>query len=235
MKSIDHGILLKKINYSETSLILHFFTLEKGFQAYLFQGGKKKKGNILQPLSIVEINAYQRPDSELGKISSISPDFIPQSIPYHPLKSGLAFFMTEVLEQALRSSDEDPRMYNMINQEIQWLDDTEAITNYPIWFLLMLADQLGFAIQRLDKDGRIFDLQAGTISNQTPDGHAFENDEAVIVLRDLLTLTKSELLSNSIHKIHRQQIVEHLINYYRWHIEGFKHPKSLHVMQTIFN
>ncbi len=235
MKSIDHGILLKKINYSETSLILHFFTLEKGFQAYLFQGGKKKKGNILQPLSIVEINAYQRPDSELGKISSISPDFIPQSIPYHPLKSGLAFFITEVLEQALRSSDEDPRMYNMINQEIQWLDDTDAITNYPIWFLLRLADQLGFAIQRLDKDGRIFDLEAGTISNQTPDSHAFENDDAVIELRDLLSFTKTELLSHSIHKIHRQQIVEHLISYYRWHIEGFKHPKSLHVMQTIFN
>jgi DNA repair protein RecO (recombination protein O) len=235
MKSIDHGILLKKINYSETSLILHFFTLEKGFQAYLFQGGKKKKGNILQPLSIVEINAYQRPDSELGKISSISPDFIPQSIPYHPLKSGLAFFMTEVLEQALRSSDEDARMYNMIDQEIQWLDDTDAITNYPIWFLLRLADQLGFAIQKLEKDGRIFDLQAGTISNQTPDGHAFENDDAVIELRDLLSYTKTELLAQSIHKIHRQQIVEHLISYYRWHIEGFKHPKSLHVMQTIFN
>lgn len=235
MKSIDHGILLKKINYSETSLVLHFFTLEKGFQAYLFQGGKKKKGNILQPLSIVEISAYQRLESDLGKISSIAPDFIPQSIPYHPLKSGLAFFMTEVLEQALRSSDEDPLMFNMINQEIQWLDDSDAITNYPIWFLLKLADQLGFGIQRLEKDGRIFDLQAGTISNQTPDGHAFENDETVIELRNILSFNKTEFLAQPIHKIHRQRIIEQLISYFRWHIEGFKPPKSLHVMQTIFN
>ena len=235
MKSVDHGILLKKINYSETSLILHFFTLEKGFQAYLFQGGKKKKGNILQPLSIAEISTYQRPESDLGKISSIAPDFIPQSIPYHPLKSGLAFFMTEILEQALRSSDEDKPMFNMITQEIHWLDDSDAITNYPIWFSLKLAEQLGFGIQEMQKDGRVFDLQAGTISNQTPDGHAFENDEAVIVLRGLLKMGKSQMLGEHIHKTIRMKIIDHLISYYRWHIEGFKPPKSLQVMKTIFD
>lgn len=235
MKSIDHGILLKKINYSETSLILHFFTLEKGFQAYLFQGGKKKKGNLLQPLSIIEINAYQRPDSDLGKISSIASDFIPQSIPFNPLKSGLAFFMTEVLEKALRSSDEDQRMFAFLKQEIHWLDDSDAITNYPIWFLLKLAEVLGFGIQRIGEDGRIFDLQAGIISNQTPEGQAFENDEAVIQLRNLLPLERADLLAHHIHKTYRMQIIGHLINYYRWHIEGFKPPKSLEIMQTIFD
>lgn len=234
MKSIDHGILLKKINYSETSLILHFFTLEKGFQAYLFQGGKKKKGNVLQALSIIEINAYQRPDSDLGKISTIAPDFVPQSIPFDPLKSGLAFFMTEVLEQALRSSDEDQKMYEFLQQEIHWLDDSEAITNYPIWFMLKLADQLGFGIQQVGVDGKIFDLQAGIISNQTPEGHAYENDAAVNELRTLIQLKKEEVLALHIHKVHRKQIVEHLISYFRWHIEGFKPPKSLQVMQTIF-
>lgn len=235
MKSIDHGILLKKINYSETSLILHFFTLEKGFQAYLFQGGKKKKGNILQPLAIVEINAYQRPDSDLAKISSISPDFVPQSIPYDPLKSGIAFFVTEVLEQSLRSSDEDEQMYRILEQEIHWLDDSSTLTNYPIWFMLKVAEQLGFGIQRIGDDGKIFDLQDGVISNQTPSSHAFENDPSVNELRDLLNLSKAELLAQNVHKTHRIQVLNHLISYYRWHVVGFKTPKSLQVMQTIFD
>lgn len=235
MKSIDHGILLKKINYSETSLILHFFTLEKGFQAYLFQGGKRKKGNILQPLAMVEINAYQRPDSDLGKISSISPDFVPQSIPYDPLKSGIAFFMTEVLEQALRSSENDQQMFELVKQEVHWLDDSTSVTNYPIWFLLRIADQLGFGIQRIQDDGEIFDLQDGVISNQSPSSHAFENDTSVKELRELLGLDKTTLLAKSIHKTNRTQIINHLISYFRWHVEGFKPPKSMHVMQTILS
>lgn len=234
MKSIDHGILLKKISYSETSLILHFFTLENGFQAYLFQGGKKKKGNMLQPLSIMEIAAYRRPESELGKITAIAADFIPQTIPYDPLKSGLAFFMTEVIEQTLRSSDRDQRMFAFLSQEIQWLDDSDVITNYPIWFLLKMAEKIGFGLQGDDREARIFDLQAGVISNQTPEGHAFEEDDSVVELSRLLHTDKTNFLAQHIHKTHRTRIIGHLISYYRWHIAGFKPPKSLEVMQAIF-
>lgn len=80
MHEIQSGILLKRFNYSETSLILHFFTLEDGFQAYIFRGGKKKKGNILQPLSLVEITSYHRKGDELKKITEVNPLFVPQNI-----------------------------------------------------------------------------------------------------------------------------------------------------------
>ena len=234
MKGVQSGILLKKLNYSETSLILHFFTLEDGFQAYIFQGGKKKKGNILQALSIVEITAYRRDDSDLGKITEINSLFVPQSIPYHPLKSGLAFFMTEVLSQVLQKSDKDPDMFSFLEHEIKWIDDSDELTNYPIWFLLKLADEIGIGINVVDPKGLIFDLQDGVIANQTPSSHLYVNDEVVPILVELLQSEKTELLANHIHKTHRKLIVDHLINYFRMHINGFKTPKSLKVMQTIF-
>src|SRR5690554_6764102 len=159
MKGIQHGVLLRKLNYSETSLILNFFTLEDGFQAYIFQGGKKKKGNILHALSLVEITAYRREDSELGKITEINSTYIPQNLPYHPLKSGLAFFITEVLAQVLRSSDQDEAMFKFLEHEIQWIDNSDEFTNYPIWFLLKLADKTGIGINVSDPHGLIFDLQ----------------------------------------------------------------------------
>lgn len=234
MKGIQHGILLRKLNYSETSLILNFFTLEDGFQAYIFQGGKKKKGNILQALSLVEITAYRREDSELGKITEINSTFVPQSIPYHPLKSGLAFFITEVLAQVLKSSDKDPEMFAFLEHEIKWLDSSDEYTNYPIWFLLKLADQVGIGINVSDSNGSIFDFQDGIIANQTPSSHLFVNDEVVPILIELLKSEKNDLLAMHIHKTHRKQITEHLINYFKLHINGFKIPKSLSVMQMIF-
>ncbi|RFC54124.1 DNA repair protein RecO [Brumimicrobium aurantiacum] len=234
MKSIQHGVLLRKLNYSETSLILNFFTLENGFQAYIFQGGKKKKGNMLQALSLVEITAYRREDSELGKITEINSLYNPQSIPYHPIKSGLAFFITEVLAQVLKSSDQDESMFAFLEHEIKWLDNSEEYTNYPLWFLLKLANQIGIGIHVADPNGAIFDLQDGVIANQTPSSHLFVNDETVALLIELLNSDKNEFLALSIHRLLRSQITDHLIDYFKLHINGFKTPKSMAVMQTIF-
>jgi DNA repair protein RecO (recombination protein O) len=76
MKKTDSGILLKRIPYSETSLVLTIFTLLEGKKSFLFQGAKKKKGNVLLPLSPIELTYFQRDDSQLAKIyetHSVSP------------------------------------------------------------------------------------------------------------------------------------------------------------------
>ena len=69
MKSTDKAILLNRINYSESSLIITYYTLNNGIQKFLFQGGKKKANNLF-PLSISEITYYNRPDSSLGKVTA---------------------------------------------------------------------------------------------------------------------------------------------------------------------
>lgn len=235
MKSVQTGILLKKLNYSETSLILHFYTLEEGFKPFLFQGGKKKKGNILHPLSIVEIESYQRPDSELGKISSISPQPVLQSIPVHPVKGGLAFFLTELIAQSLKSSDSDQRMYRFLIDEIKWLDNTDEITNYPIWFLIKFADLLGFSPHVLDEKPIYFDLEEGQLTRHKPRGHVFIEDNTIPVLEELLNKQKSDFMMYKIHKTNRKQLINNLVDFYKQHVSNFKTPKSLEVMQTVFN
>jgi len=235
MKSVQTGILLRKLNYSETSLILHFYTLEEGFKPFLFQGGKKKKGNILHPLSIVEIESYQRPDSELGKISSISPQPVLQSIPMHPVKGGLAFFLTELIAQCLKSSDSDQRMFRFLIEEIKWLDATKEITNYPIWFLLKFADLLGFSPHVLGEKPIYFDLEEGELTLYKPKGHVFIEDDTIPILVELLNQQKPEFMLYKIHKTIRKRLINNLIDYFKQHISNFKTPKSLEVMQTVFN
>jgi DNA repair protein RecO (recombination protein O) len=235
MRSVQIGILLKKLNYSETSLILHFYTLEEGFKPFLFQGGKKKKGNILHPLSIVEIESYQRPDSELGKISSISPQPVLQSIPIHPVKGGLAFFLTELIAQCLKSSDSDQRMFRFLIEEIKWLDNTSEVTNYPIWFLLKFAYLMGFSPHVLEEKPTYFDLQEGELTRFKPKGHVFIEDTTIPILEELLNKQKSEFMVHKMNKTTRKQLINNLIDYYKQHISNFKTPKSLEVMQTVFN
>lgn len=236
MKSILHGILLKKIDYSETSLILQFFTLENGVQSFIFQGAKRKnkKGNLLHPLAIVEITAFTRPDSEMSKMTEVNALSNNQAV-FHPLKNGILFFMTEVLSQALKSADSDPQLFQFIENEINWLNISNELTNYPLWFMLQLANWLGIGIRIENNDGPIFDLQEGTISARTPSNHLYVDDELIPILITLLNANKPTFLAFSIHKKTRRTLLSHLIDYFRLHIANFHTPKSLAVLQTLFD
>lgn len=233
MKKVLNGILLRKINYSETSLILHFYTLEKGFQAYIFKGAKKKKGNLLQALSHVEITSFRRRESSLGMITEVSPNYLMKSIPFHPIKSSVAFFMTEVLAQLLNESDQDEDMFHFLSREIEWLDSSHELANYPLWFLIGVSQRLGISINIIDEAGATFDLQEGTISNNTPKFPFFIRNETVPILVELLLSDRIEFLSKPIHRRERKEILDILLKYLHIHFPTFKPLKSLPIIEVV--
>lgn len=234
MKSKGHGILLQKINYSETSLILKLYTVEKGIQSYLFQGGKKKKGNILLPLSVVEYEYYQRQDSDLGKLTLIDPTFVFQEIPFDPVKSSMAFFIAEVLFKTLKSTDKEQELFSFLAGEIAFLDSTENYTNYLIWFSLELTKHLGFYPQQAAGDAKYFDLEEGEFLNYAPSGHIYVKDDSITLLNQLLNFEKDEFLIQKFSSEYRKAILQHLMSYYKYHIEGFKELKSLEIIEQVF-
>lgn len=235
MKTIHHGILLKRINYSESSLILSFFTKEHGAQSYLFQGGKKKKGNLLQPLTIVEISVFKRPDSELGKVAEISPLYVFNSIPFHPVKSGVAFFIAEVLSSCLKSHDEDPNIYQFIINEIQFIDQNDVKANYVSWFLITLSKYLGFQPICDEESPKILDITEGVFRTTTPLGNDYILHEGIAQLAQMTRIPKDEALQIAANKSERKNNLETLLAYFKYHVDGFQTPKSLSILQTVFD
>lgn len=204
-------------------------------QSYLFQGGKKKKGNSLQPLSIVEIEGYMRTDSDLGKISAVSLLQVHDSITFNPLKSGIAFFIAEILAQTLKSTEAESNLYHFLKKEIIWLNTHNSLGNYPIWFLLSFSSFLGFSPHVKNSECTYFDIEEGTLSAHAPGGHLYLKDETIPFIGKILTSSKEEALLLTLSKESRKQLTENLLNYYKHHVEGFKTPKSLEVLQTIFS
>lgn len=233
MKVIHHGILLRKQDYSETSLITTFYTLEKGVQTYIFQGGKKKKGNILHALGCVELEAYFRSDSELGKLTAVHSDFVLNSLPFHPLKTSIAFFLAELLHSCLKSSEPDKQLFYFLRQEIQWLDHSSEFTNYPIWLLTHLTHYLGCAPQNEWENPKYIDLQEGEFLKGAPEGFQYLGDASIPYWSELMKRDKNDALGMQIPSAVRKQLLENLVHYYSFHVSGYKTPKSLEVIRTI--
>ena len=118
MKSTDQAILLNRISYSETSLILTFYTLANGIQKFIFQGGKKKAHQLF-PLAISEITFYKRPDSDLGKLTVVESSRILNEVLFNPLKSSVAFFIAEVLQKCLKTEEAEDHLFLFLEEKIQ--------------------------------------------------------------------------------------------------------------------
>src|SRR5690606_29057900 len=80
------GIVLKATNYSESSVVAQVFTEKFGLQSYMVNGARKPKAKIgttlLQPLHLLDMVVYHRPNASLQRISEARQKPAFQTIPY---------------------------------------------------------------------------------------------------------------------------------------------------------
>lgn len=235
MKQKDIGIVLRKITYSENSLIATFFCQNSGLKSFIFQGGKKKKGNLLFPLSIVEFEFYSRPEAELGKITQVEPDFIPQTNAHHPIKSALLFFFAEILQQTIRQEEKDDGFFDFLSSEIRFFDKRPMQANYAIWFVLELTKWLGIVPSASSQNAAHMDAMNGKIVDVPENSERLAaSGKHIQLLSNMLFSTKTDALNTPSVIKTRKQAMDALMMYYKTHIDGFVYPKSLEVLAVIW-
>ena len=89
------GIVIKTINYSETSVIVKVFTDLSGLQTFMIKGARtsksKNKISLLQQLSIIEMVAYNKNTSTgIKLVKELKALYNYQSLPYDIYKSSIA-------------------------------------------------------------------------------------------------------------------------------------------------
>jgi len=235
MKTIDKAIVLSRLPYSETSLIVNLFTLESGLQTFLFQGAKKKKGLILFPLELVEITYYKRNDSSLMKLTEMESIAPLHHILDNPLKSSVAFFVSELILICLQDNHQDKKLFRFLSDEIQWLNMSEELSNYLIWFLAQVSRLEGFQPEIKHNPPRYFELQEGKFTNELPFLPAYLEEPWLHWLADSLEYSKQDFLSLSIPKEERVKLIDAWLEYYQFHVSGMRKMKSLEVIRTVFS
>ncbi len=74
------GIVLKTTRYSESSVIATIFTKKHGVLSFMLQGIRssknKQKGNILQPLNMLNLEIYLKEQRNLNRIKEYTTSYI---------------------------------------------------------------------------------------------------------------------------------------------------------------
>lgn len=233
MKQTEEGILLRRSNYSETSLLVTCLTYERGLQTYLFQGGKKKHGNILFPMAHLELTTFHRADSTLGKISAVELKSGGHEIVFDPVKSSIAFYMAELLLEIVKPAHEEKYLFRFLEEETQWISHSPHLANYPLWFTAELTKISGIQPAVESEKANVLDL-SGKLRDATNDYPGIYN-EALHWLSDAFTRDKHEFLALSIPRNERMICIQALLTYLKDHFAGMRELKSLKVIQELFN
>jgi DNA repair protein RecO (recombination protein O) len=234
MKGVEQGILIHRAPYSETSLLVTVLCKTQGMVTFLFQGGKKKHGNVLYPMAHIEFTYYKRHDSSLGKISQVNLATVARSIPFDPVKAGIAFFMAELVQQVIRSGHSENQLYQTILNEVNWLDASDEITNYPLWFMALFSIESGIMPSVEAQHPTVFDLLGGKLSTVRPLHVQYLEGEWIHWFEEMLQEDKLRFLSMNIPKQERLLCFDAWLEYYKAHLHGIRTLKSVEVIREVF-
>ncbi|MBL4887361.1 MAG: DNA repair protein RecO [Flavobacteriaceae bacterium] len=233
------AIVFSAIKYGEADLIVSCFTEESGIRSYLLKNilrskrGKLKRALFL-PLTQLEIVAFHKTNGTLGRIREAKVEFHYQSLHSDIIKLSLVLFLAEVLKKSIREEEENKPLYRFISQSFLWLDQHDNCANFHLLFLLKLTHYLGFYPNTVNEDAPFFNLEEGCFQNNDLDNTCVSG-ENIVLLKTFLGINFDTLEQTKLSKKTRLAFLDLLLSYYKLHLQGFKNPESLSVLNQLFN
>jgi DNA repair protein RecO (recombination protein O) len=136
------------------------------------------------------------------------------------------------MHYSIHEEEENEALFTYLETALLWLDAHDDMANFHLIFLLEATKYLGFYPDITDNDLPYFEMTEGVF---TP-FHAISSlsQHETQLFKKLLSL-KFESDLKTFHVIERQLLLKILIDYYSFHLEGFRKPKSLDVLKEVFS
>lgn len=233
------AIVFSALRYGEADLIVKCFTEKSGLKTYLLRGVlKSKKGklkaSLFQPLTQLEIVANHKDKGTLERMREAKVLHTYQTLHTHILKSSVILFLSEMLRNSVKEEEANESLFHFLETTLNWFDAHHSIANFHLLFLLKLTRHLGFYPDDSQQDKSVFNLLDGTFQSVETNPYCVSN-ENLGVLRQLLGTNFDELSTIKLNQSGRSGFLMMLLEYYELHLQGFKKPKSLTVLNEIFN
>ena len=236
MLTKTEGIVLKSIKYSETSIICKIFTREYGVHSFIIPGVRgsknKTKGNLFQPLQILELDIYYHPEKSLLKIKEYRPALIYRHLYSDIVKQSVALFAIEILAKCIQEHEINAPIYDYNRNYLIRTDEiTKIEPTTPQHFLLQMCSLMGIKpdSQCLIEEKPYFNIEMGIFeASISPVHKILEKQDSLVLYRFLIAHHES------FSKKERQTLLRILLNYLQFHIPNFKQVHSLAIIQQIF-
>lgn len=239
MQVTTKAIVLSSLKYGDTSLITRAFTASDGLKSYLLKGVlSSKKGKLktayFQPLTQLEIVANHKNKGTLETIREAKVNYHYKTLYSQIAKNAMTQFLAEMLSNSIHEEESNQGLFEYIEASLQWLDTNDDTSNFHLHFLINLTRYLGFYPDTNGINSNYFDLLEGEFTN-TSSLNPVLKGENLIFFKKVLGINFDEIHTIKMNKGNRQELLKSLVLYFELHLQGFRKPKSLAILNEVFN
>lgn len=232
------AIVLNTIKYGDTSLIATCYTEKSGLKTYMLKGVlKAKKAKVkaayFQPLMQLNLTANHNTKGTLNSIREVEVINFYNSIYLDIKKQSIALFLAEILYYTIKEEEQNSSLFKYLEASLLWLDTHDTVSNFHLLFLLNLTKYLGFYPETKNLDLPNFDLLEGNFTNATKLN--IITGDKIAQFKKLLGINFDVLDQVFFSALNRQDVLLILLQYFELHVSGFKKPKSLNVLKSVFS
>jgi DNA repair protein RecO (recombination protein O) len=233
------AIVIKSINYAESSVVLTCYTDLFGIQTYMVNGVRSKKGSIkpshVLPLTLLEIEAYHQQNKNMQRMKELRCTPMLQSLHFDMVKSAIGMFMAEIMYKTIREENQpDPALFTFLFNAIQALDLQQQAANFPVFFLLHLSRYLGFLPkQNYSVQHNSFDWAAGEFKTYDPLHPGLIEPQISKLIAELLAADFNNFSEVHITNKQRSDMLNCLILFYQNHTDTLHEVKSHKVLAEV--
>lgn len=239
------GIVLRTIQYGETSIITSVYTELFGLQSYIVKGvrqaSKKKQAKTayFQPGAILEMEVYHNSLKNLQFIKEYKWAVLYNNILFDVVRNAIAQFMIELFQRSIKQPEANAELFYLLEGSLNEADKgaDAVVANLPLYFALHLATESGFQLQgNYSNETPVLDLKEGMFIEEEP-AHLqhVSGNIAEIISRIQHINFYNDLENIKLNRELRRQILEILLQYISLHVTEFKEMKSLAVLQAVLS
>lgn len=227
-------IILRVIDYQESSRILTVLSAEHGKIALIAKGAKKPKNKlagILEVGAILDVVYYYKQSRGVQTLTEASIHYATNSFRQDFERASVLYATLELIGQMVHEHEVNKPVYDFAQNFIQWLGDEEE--TYPSVFAyvqLRLADIAGIGLVSALSEIPEFaylNISSGNLSEQSEDELSYKLSASQTRFMILAMSGKSKNIFNAgLRNGELRQLIHHLDVYFKYHIDGYQERRS---------
>tara|TARA_R110000868_G_scaffold37111_6_gene131453 strand:- start:38556 stop:39296 length:741 start_codon:yes stop_codon:yes gene_type:complete len=228
------AIILRIIDYQESSKIITVLSREHGKIALIARGVKKPKSKLSGLIdlgNILDVVYYYKSTRGVQSLTEASISYSNHNFRIDFEKAAILYGTLELAGQILHENEVNEIVYSFLSKFIRWIGDEKQVDPSIFCYVqVRCTDLCGFTIDDKDTDLNqdvFLNISEGTISN------AFVSELSYKLtvlqarfLKEAISSKKRSVFSLGLKGLELKQLIRHLDVYFKYHIEGYKERRS---------
>jgi len=232
------AIILSKVRYQDNDLIVKCLTRDLGVVSYMIKNismSKKSKNKFafFQLLNILDLETNYNPNRSIQYIKDLKIKYNFTSLHTNIYKSSVVMFLSEILSNIIHIETKDMELFDFIEKSLIWYDKSEDSSTFYLIFLMKITYYLGFYPDCTNMSCNYFNLEEGLFESSKNSQYVIEGS-SLVLFKLILGIKFDSNKLPFIDKTNKKDILKNILIYFKLHVDGFKDPKSLKVLNQIF-